>query len=800
MDTPGVITRKRARTHNLRNKNSNSLQDFEKDIENKKKSKINVSPKNSEQSRTINSLNKPFSEKNTSSEKSKKSYTSNRFRMIKNLKPKANKSIGHNDSVSDIENITCELFNDSSFNLSMNNEQKSMQDLSLNKIVTPKSSPISITLTPQRTTKTPKKSPLHLNSPKTHSRVSLRTPKTPRKLMLSVHSPTIFNNSEKSLKSRKSMNESTLTYDSMSNIKVKLNKLKINQKGIRSSSENILRLSKSPKIVLRSPKKSKSKSSKMGLSSEKNTSFTVLKTEKSPKKGISTKISNRSKKNYVVNKSMSRKADNLDITLTNSNNLSALYKEIISKKPVIILERIPLLENFIRSSKFINNQHPMNSTFNVKQIEKQLFNISNSLKTSFSLSPTKKKELNNINTLNLTSSPQIKRKSHLTVSDNILLHLSPEASSSPLIEKRIHRRSIGLNLTKKTNEFYNSSQNNTINVNEKEKNIANETYELREPKTPYLQAKCRKRKAEERNSDNERDTKRTCKVHFAASESRITTLNNKNAELNPSISLFKPESVNNRDIRKIPIVKSMSRSVSNSSTNKNTQNSEIKKSLFNNTRKIEKTPSSTLNKTKLIGSEEKTDIKVHSAKKIPNFHEIHTKLFSKMESLVDNRIRLIKQHKALKSINVSKLNTQKNVKRSPTKTKNDGYNRFGFKIRKPEATNIVLTKQPPNRHRAAIAFEKRRHGRSLLWWIIHPYSTLRFFWDLLMIITYLYIFIMVPYIMTFHRIAKNTDTESWIIVYPAYVICIIDIILNFITGYVSTDGNEIFLNPVLIAR
>lgn len=714
MDISGVTTRKSARTRNLRNKNSNSSQDFEKDIENKKKSEINVSPKKSEQPRKINSLNKPFSEKNTSSAKSKKSCTSNRFRMIKNLNSKANKSIAHNDSVSDIENITCELFNDSSFNLGMNNEQKSIQDLSLNKIVTPKSSPISITLTPQRTTKTPKKSPLHLNSPKTHSRVSLTTPKTPRKLMLSVHSPTIFNNSEKSLKSRKSMNESTLSDDSMSNVKVKLNKLKINQKGIHSSSQKILRLSKSPKIVLRSPKKSKSKSSKMGLSSEKNTSFTVIKTKKSPKKGISTKISNRSKKNYVVNKSLSRKADDLDITLTNSNNLSALYKEIISKKPVIILERIPLLENFIRSSKSINNQHFINSTFNVKQIEKQLFNISNSLKTSFALRPKKKEELSNINTLNLISSPQIKRKSHLTVSDNMLLHLSPKASSSPVIEKRIHRRSIGLNLTNKTNEFYNSSQNNTINVNEKETNIANETYELLEPKTPCLQEQCRKRKAEEKYSDNERDTKRTCKVHFAASESyttrsQTTTLNNKNVELNFPISLFKPESVNNIEIRKTPIIKRMSRSVSNSSTNKNTRNSEIKRSLFNNTRKIEKTPSSTLNNTKFIGSKEKKDIKVHSAKKIPNFYEIHKKLFSKMESLVDNKIRLIKQHKALKSLDVSKLNTQKNVKPSLTKTKNDRYNRFGFKIRKPEVTNIVLTKQPPNRQQ-----EKREENRVLL--------------------------------------------------------------------------------------
>ncbi|KAI4494551.1 hypothetical protein M0804_000752 [Polistes exclamans] len=696
MDTPGVTTRKRARTLNLRKKNSNSSQDFEKNIENKKKSEINVSPQRMKQPRTINSLNKSFSEKNTSLEKSKKSYTSNRFSMIKNLKPKANKSIVHNDSVSDIENVTCELFNDSSFNLDMNNEQKSIQDLSLNKIVTPKSSPISITLTPQRTTKTPKKSPLHLNSPKTHSRVSLTTSKTPRKLMLSVHSPTIFNKSEKSSKSRKRMNESTLSNDSMSNIKVKLNKLKINQKGIRSSSKKILRLSKSPKIVLRSPKKSKSKSSKMRLSSKKNTSFTILNTKKSPKKDISTKISNRSKKNYVVNKSLSRKADNLDITSTNSNNLSALYKEIISKKPVIILERIPLLENFIRSSKSINNQHLMNSTFNVKQIEKQLFNISNSLKTLFSLCPTKKEELNNINTLNLTSSPKIKSKSHLKVSDNMLLHLSPKASSSPVIEKRIHRMSIGVNLTNKTNKFYNSSQNNTINVNEKKTNIADQTYELLEPKTPCLQVQCRKRKAAEKNSNNERDTKRTCKVHFAASESyisrsRITTLNNMNAELNCPISLFK------------------TRSVSNSSTNKNTQNSEIKISLLNNTRQIEKTPSSTLKKTKLIGSEVKKDIKLHSATKIPNFHEIHTKLFSKMESLVDNRLRLKKQHKALKLLNVSKLNTPKNVKPLPNKTKNDSYNKFGFKIRKPEATNIVLTKKPPNRQQ-----EKREENRVFL--------------------------------------------------------------------------------------
>ncbi|XP_017756796.1 PREDICTED: potassium/sodium hyperpolarization-activated cyclic nucleotide-gated channel 1-like [Eufriesea mexicana] len=75
---------------------------------------------------------------------------------------------------------------------------------------------------------------------------------------------------------------------------------------------------------------------------------------------------------------------------------------------------------------------------------------------------------------------------------------------------------------------------------------------------------------------------------------------------------------------------------------------------------------------------------------------------------------------------------------------------------------------------AAIAFEKKRHGRSSLWWVIHPCSYL--------------------------RIAKSSGPESWNPVYPAYIICIFDIALNFITGFKSRDGHEIFLDPFLITR
>ncbi|XP_033335988.2 potassium/sodium hyperpolarization-activated cyclic nucleotide-gated channel 4 [Megalopta genalis] len=101
---------------------------------------------------------------------------------------------------------------------------------------------------------------------------------------------------------------------------------------------------------------------------------------------------------------------------------------------------------------------------------------------------------------------------------------------------------------------------------------------------------------------------------------------------------------------------------------------------------------------------------------------------------------------------------------------------------------------------AAIAFEKRRHGRSSFWWIIHPCSDFRFYWNILMTFIYLYLFITAPYIVSFHRIVKSTNPSSWTLIYPALMICIIDIGLNFITGFTSSEGHEIFLDPVLIAR
>ncbi|XP_018315026.1 potassium/sodium hyperpolarization-activated cyclic nucleotide-gated channel 3-like isoform X1 [Mycetomoellerius zeteki] len=129
------------------------------------------------------------------------------------------------------------------------------------------------------------------------------------------------------------------------------------------------------------------------------------------------------------------------------------------------------------------------------------------------------------------------------------------------------------------------------------------------------------------------------------------------------------------------------------------------------------------------------------------------------------------------------------------------YNRWKRNLQK---LVLVSTRHPLTglilRSQTAVAFEKRRHSRSPHRWTIHPCSMLRFYWDTIMTVTFLYIFVTIPHIMCFYRIGKSSSSEYWNIVYPIYTVCIIDIFLNFITGFVSPDGHEIFLDPTLIAR
>ncbi|XP_034951534.1 potassium/sodium hyperpolarization-activated cyclic nucleotide-gated channel 1-like [Chelonus insularis] len=104
------------------------------------------------------------------------------------------------------------------------------------------------------------------------------------------------------------------------------------------------------------------------------------------------------------------------------------------------------------------------------------------------------------------------------------------------------------------------------------------------------------------------------------------------------------------------------------------------------------------------------------------------------------------------------------------------------------------------RSKAAIALEKKRHSSCSHWWVIHPYSKLRFLWDKLMTIILLYFFFAVPYIKAFFCICGRQLYGQFNFIYPAYAVCTIDIFMSFITGYTSADGNVIFIDPNSIAR
>ncbi|KAL0127598.1 hypothetical protein PUN28_003115 [Cardiocondyla obscurior] len=129
------------------------------------------------------------------------------------------------------------------------------------------------------------------------------------------------------------------------------------------------------------------------------------------------------------------------------------------------------------------------------------------------------------------------------------------------------------------------------------------------------------------------------------------------------------------------------------------------------------------------------------------------------------------------------------------------YNRWKRNLQK---LVLVSTRHPLTRlilrSQAAVTFEKTRHSKSPHRWMIHPCSMLRFYWNMIMTVIFLYFFMTVPYIICFSRIGRNRGLECWNIVYPTYVICIIDIILNFITGFVSCDGHDIFLDVTVVAR
>uniref|UniRef100_A0A8C2FVX4 Hyperpolarization activated cyclic nucleotide-gated potassium channel 1 n=1 Tax=Cyprinus carpio TaxID=7962 RepID=A0A8C2FVX4_CYPCA len=82
------------------------------------------------------------------------------------------------------------------------------------------------------------------------------------------------------------------------------------------------------------------------------------------------------------------------------------------------------------------------------------------------------------------------------------------------------------------------------------------------------------------------------------------------------------------------------------------------------------------------------------------------------------------------------------------------------------------------------------------YWIIHPYSDFRFYWDLIMLIMMMGNLIIIPVGITFF---SEQTTTSWLIFNVASdTIFLVDLVMNFRTGIVNEESSEIILDPKVI--
>ncbi|XP_041083021.1 potassium/sodium hyperpolarization-activated cyclic nucleotide-gated channel 1-like [Polyodon spathula] len=83
--------------------------------------------------------------------------------------------------------------------------------------------------------------------------------------------------------------------------------------------------------------------------------------------------------------------------------------------------------------------------------------------------------------------------------------------------------------------------------------------------------------------------------------------------------------------------------------------------------------------------------------------------------------------------------------------------------------------------------------KSAGFWIIHPYSDFRFYWDLTMLLLMVANLIIIPVGITFF---KDEHTPPWIVFnVVSDTFFLIDLVLNFRTGIVVEDNTEIILDP-----
>ncbi|XP_015120268.1 serine/arginine repetitive matrix protein 1 [Diachasma alloeum] len=544
--------------------------------------------------------------------------------------------------------------------------------------VTPESSPITVTLTPHRTTKTPRKSPVNLGSPKTHSLSPRRHSKTPRKLSVVAASPAPSDHSS----TTGTPNEPRRTPRSP-------------PKPEKSKNRTTLH-SKTPKIVLR---KSKSKSPPSARGSKVRGSFKKSPTPKGP--------------NSPPEKWKSEVGD------------SPKNAEVPEEKSVqVLLQRIspqvsPQVQPSPKSPRLTSRLHSLvRSEFRSSTPRERAREVQESLSVSgtsplnvskFYGSPRGSRSASKSLLLEDESNPMVSGDDSFGISGIKPAEDDGEEGGDREATRSIHKDST-----------YELAEPKTPNLRRRG-NLGDGTYELDEPKTPGLLKSSRKRSLEGGESPGE--SKRVCRVRFAspggATPKKSPKVVMRSRSATPSSKLLKKRSPQG--------VGTLRRRSNSLSTLMKSPRSVLKPSGPDASgkwsQKAQNESVTRLSKPRLSISLNDADKKkkgTSSAKKVPNFAQIHQKKFEKMESLVDAKRRIEVRHNALTSSNIGNIKGQEvttsgkpkeeeevvkarimtepkagfnrfgfRIQNQAGAKKNEGYNRFGFKVRKEEATKIV---------------------------------------------------------------------------------------------------------------
>lgn len=561
--TEQSIITTRARAQKLNNVNNDTIELVEKIKQSQRKKKTSSNVEGNSKTSTRQSVEKESPINIVVGKSVRKKTSCRRYKLNKkeaqnivaeceNKNVDFNKSTkaledGHSDNIlstKSIENGPTHFNNTKSLDLSKMPQQLRQEidvaDVTVLTVMTPKSTPIKFNLTPDRSTKTPKRSPISLGSPKTHTETMPKL-KTPRRLSLTP---------EKSNKSHKDAQEK----------EEKLQKRKRDGSPNKSDvnlKKNLYKFLKSPKIVLKSPKSKKSKSPKLKLSLQS-------KSKRTSKNSLTTTMPD-------LNTTKPLRIDTENTPSSKSGDLSMIKYPLLN----------PRLMNTLTVSQIKDTAEPVvllerlsSNTILTTVSKNQSDILINERKNSKSLTPatrTKKSDTsvhlkaNHQNPVNLSSSnmlsPNIKhdtsiqgrkRKSSMPRTStpqekpsSIQINLSPTSIVSDDESPNTRLRNINQSSTRAM-QFLNaldqtitiesvskpsplnkdisgvnqiassfSKQNVTFDINEDiilEKDV---TYELKQPQTLSLQQIAKKHIKKNANLSTQKDNKKTHKVHFA---------------------------------------------------------------------------------------------------------------------------------------------------------------------------------------------------------------------------------------------------------------------------------------------